>query len=66
MGRDALYVRRINGGVSSLEVRRRVCEGIEFLGPALDDGRNHSGKPLIFGRGERIPESGSYGQTLRS
>src|SRR5207244_815499 len=34
-------------GENSLEVRRRTCEGLEFLGIALDDGRNASGEPLI-------------------
>jgi acetate kinase len=34
-------------GENSPEVRRRVCEGLGFLGIALDDGRNASGEPLI-------------------
>ena len=34
-------------GENSPEVRRRVCEGLEFLGIALDDGRNAAGDPLI-------------------
>jgi acetate kinase len=34
-------------GENSLEVRSRACEGLEFLGIALDDGRNASGEPLI-------------------
>jgi acetate kinase len=34
-------------GENSIEVRSRTCEGLEFLGIALDDGRNASGEPLI-------------------
>ena len=34
-------------GENSPEVRRRACEGLEFLGIALDDGRNTSGEPMI-------------------
>jgi acetate kinase len=34
-------------GENSPEVRRLVCEGLEFLGIALDDGRNATGEPLI-------------------
>ena len=34
-------------GENAAEVRRRVCEGLEFLGIALDDGRNATGGPLI-------------------
>ena len=34
-------------GENSLEVRSRTCEGLEFLGIALDDWRNASGEPLI-------------------
>ena len=34
-------------GENSPEVRRRACEGLEFLGIALDDGRNAAGEPLI-------------------
>jgi acetate kinase len=38
-----------SGGVgeNSAEVRRRASEGLEFLGIALDDGRNASGGPVI-------------------
>ena len=34
-------------GENSPEVRRRACEGLEFLGIDLDDGRNAAGEPLI-------------------
>jgi acetate kinase len=34
-------------GENSPEVRRHNCEGLEFLGIALDDGRNRSGEPMI-------------------
>jgi acetate kinase len=34
-------------GENSPEVRRGACEGLEFLGIALDDGRNVAGAPLI-------------------
>ena len=34
-------------GENSPEVRRRACEGLEFLGIELDDGRNAAGEPLI-------------------
>ena len=45
-GLDSLV---FSGGIgeNSPEVRRRACEGLEFLGIALDDGRNASGEPLI-------------------
>ena len=45
-GLDALV---FSGGIgeNSPEVRRHTCEGLEFLGIALDDGRNASGEPLI-------------------
>jgi acetate kinase len=45
-GLDSLV---FSGGIgeNSPEVRRRACEGLEFLGIALDDGRNASGGPVI-------------------
>jgi hypothetical protein len=45
-GLDSLV---FSGGIgeNSAEIRRRVSEGLEFLGIALDDGRNSSGAPLI-------------------
>jgi acetate kinase len=45
-GLDALV---FSGGIgeNSPEVRRRVCEGLGFLGIALDEGRNASGEPVI-------------------
>jgi acetate kinase len=45
-GLDSLV---FSGGIgeNSAEVRRRTCEGLEFLGIALDDGRNTFGAPLI-------------------
>ena len=45
-GLDSLV---FSGGIgeNSPEVRRHACEGLEFLGIALDEGRNTSGEPLI-------------------
>jgi len=45
-GLDALV---FSGGIgeNSPEVRRHTCEGLEFLGIALDDGRNRSSEPMI-------------------
>jgi acetate kinase len=45
-GLDSLV---FSGGIgeNSPEIRRRVCEGLEFLGIALDGGRNEAGEPLI-------------------
>jgi acetate kinase len=45
-GIDALV---FSGGIgeNSGEVRRRICEGLEFLGIALDCGRNSGGPGLI-------------------
>ena len=45
-GLDALV---FAGGIgeNSPEVRRRACEGLGFLGIALDDGRNAAGDPVI-------------------
>jgi acetate kinase len=34
-------------GENSPEVRRHSCEGLEFLGIAVDDGRNTLGEPMI-------------------
>jgi acetate kinase len=34
-------------GENSPEIRRRICEGLPFLGIALDDDRNAAGAPLI-------------------
>jgi acetate kinase len=34
-------------GENSPEVRRRICEGLEFLGIAIDGGRNAAGQTLI-------------------
>ena len=34
-------------GENSPEVRRHSCEGLEFLGIAIDDGRNTLGEPMI-------------------
>lgn len=34
-------------GENSPEIRRRICAGLEFLGIALDDGRNSSNALLI-------------------
>jgi acetate kinase len=45
-GLDSLV---FSGGIgeNSAEIRRRTCEGLEFLGIALDDGRNSSGALLV-------------------
>jgi acetate kinase len=45
-GLDSLV---FSGGIgeNSAEIRRRACAGLEFLGIALDEGRNSSGAPLI-------------------
>jgi acetate kinase len=34
-------------GENSAEVRRRACEGLEFLGFTFDEGRNTAGEPII-------------------
>jgi acetate kinase len=34
-------------GENSAEARRRICEGLEFLGIVLDESRNSAGAPLI-------------------
>jgi acetate kinase len=34
-------------GENSAEVRRRICEGLEFLGIEIDPGRNAAGEPVI-------------------
>ena len=51
------YLARMNGadavvftggiGENSAEIRRHICEGLGFLGIALDSGRNSAGAPLI-------------------
>ena len=45
-GLDSLI---FSGGIgeNSPEVRRQVCEGLEYLGVELDDGRNEAGERLI-------------------
>jgi acetate kinase len=45
-GLDALV---FSGGIgeNSPEVRRRACDGLEFLGVQLDQARNEAGEPLI-------------------
>jgi acetate kinase len=45
-GLDSLV---FSGGIgeNAPEVRRRACEGLEYLGIALDAGRNSAGDPLI-------------------
>ena len=43
-------------GEKGVEVRRRICEGLEFLGIRIDEGRNNSGPPerLISAEGGRV------------
>jgi acetate kinase len=41
-------------GENSPEVRRRICEGLEFLGIALDQHRNAAGGPLISTEDGRV------------
>jgi acetate kinase len=45
-GLDALV---FSGGIgeNSPDACRRACEGLEFLGITVDDGRNRSGEPMI-------------------
>ena len=54
-GLDSLV---FSGGIgeNSPEVRRRACEGLEFLGIALDDGRNAVGRTVDLHR--REPDQG--------
>jgi len=41
-------------GENSSEVRRLACEGLGFLGIALDGGRNEAGEPLISTDASRV------------
>jgi acetate kinase len=38
-------------GENSPEVRRRICDGLEFLGVTMDDRRNSSNSPIISAEG---------------
>lgn len=40
-------------GENSPEIRHRVCEGLQFLGIELDDGRNTAGEPVISAESSR-------------
>jgi acetate kinase len=41
-------------GENSAEARRRICEGLEFLGIVLNESRNSAGAPLISTEGGRV------------
>src|SRR5262249_30410266 len=41
-------------GENSPEARRRICDGLEFLGITLDEGRNEAGGPLISAEDGRV------------
>lgn len=53
-GVDALV---FSGGIgeNSAEARRRIADGLGFLGIALDDGRNRRGEPVLSADGARVP-----------
>jgi acetate kinase len=41
-------------GENSSEARRRICEGLSFLGIHLDNARNRSARPVISRKGSRV------------
>jgi acetate kinase len=41
-------------GENSPEARRRICDGLEFLGIALDERRNATGAPIISAEHARV------------
>jgi acetate kinase len=41
-------------GENSPEARRRICEGLEFLGISLDEHRNSAGAPIISAEHARV------------
>jgi acetate kinase len=41
-------------GENSSEARRRICEGLEFLGIVIDEGRNDASAPVISGNDSRV------------
>jgi len=41
-------------GEHAAPVRARICAGLEFLGVALDEGRNAAGSPVISADGSRV------------
>jgi acetate kinase len=41
-------------GANSPEIRARICEGLEFLGIAIDPGSNHDSEPLISQSGAAV------------
>src|SRR5262249_62100705 len=41
-------------GENSPEARRRICEGLEFLGVSLDEGRNAANAPIISAEHGRV------------
>jgi acetate kinase len=41
-------------GENAPVIRERICEGLEFLGLALDHGRNERGEPVISGAASRV------------
>ncbi|HEX3726757.1 MAG TPA: acetate/propionate family kinase [Pirellulales bacterium] len=53
-GLDALV---FSGGIGehSVEVRRRICNGLEYFGAALDSDANEAGRDLISAQASRVP-----------
>jgi acetate kinase len=53
-GLDALV---FSGGIgeNAYEVRAQICEGLAFLGIALDGRRNQAGEPIISADNSRVP-----------
>lgn len=41
-------------GENSPDIRARICDGLEFLGVKLDDGRNAAGESLISRSGNQL------------
>jgi len=41
-------------GENAAVIRRRICEGLGFLGIDVDDGRNERGEPVISAAGGRV------------
>jgi acetate kinase len=41
-------------GENAAAIRRRICDGLEFLGVTLDDARNRQNAGVISGKGARV------------